>query len=122
MIRAAAKRAAVFQDMGIAVGRGWTASVPEDDRGRTFLLRYAGRYVKVHPEDGGKLEKLGLELVDGRVVEKKAPVVEKKAPAPPTTPAPDAPAPAPAPDAFDTSDVAETEPERPSGRRGTGRR
>lgn len=80
-IRITALGVPVFKTKLLAVGVNWT-ELPKvvDPALRAELVDYAGRFIRIHPEDVGNLGELGLELVDGKLVEaaKKSPTPTKK--------------------------------------------
>ncbi len=63
-----------FQHDGVAVGAGWTAFDYDKAEGkaRKAFCAYVGTFIRIHPEDVAELERHGLALEGGRIVEPKA--------------------------------------------------
>jgi hypothetical protein len=72
-VRICALTVPFFYDGGIVVGVGWSP-MPDDltAEQRAVLIERVGSLIQIHPEDVGNLCALGLELVDGKLIETNA--------------------------------------------------
>lgn len=74
----------LFRLHDLEINEQWLEVEKLTEKQRASLIAHTGRFVRVHPSDVEKLGKLGLALVDGKVVE------AKKSNPKPTGGAPDA--------------------------------
>lgn len=80
MLRICALSVPRFYDGGIEVGTGWT-ELPEKltAEQRSALIDHTGRFIRFHEDDTKNLAALGLELVDGKLIEVNAKTNKKNA-------------------------------------------
>ncbi len=77
-----------FRHGGLVVGEKWTpVPTPLSEPARAALRDFAGRHIRIHPEDVKNLAEVGLRSVDGKVSD----LLDLAPTTPPTTTAKSAP-------------------------------
>ncbi len=70
----------LFVHDGLSLNERWsTVDETTPEHTRKALIKFHGRFVRLHPDDTDKLSDLGLALKDGKLVDIKPPLNASKA-------------------------------------------